>query len=405
MELFGDRLRSARENRKYTLDQVARDTRISRKYLDALERGDLSQFPGETYLIGFLKSYAEYLDLDQEEIVTQYKNYKIQEQPVPIAELLNPSRISPRMILIISILGSLTIIGIALIVYFSMLSKPSKPKEGKETVKVEDKQDIMVQGKEYLIENEIQTQWFNPGDILMIPVSDKTYKIELYNVERIVTLKLDKKTFRLNQKESLLLDLNEDAKNDLRIIYNDSEFADSQPRFNLGLYRTFGNETIASLTPGGSPQPSATGSGSPSKSPTGSPRTTGSPSPGQTPSPGQKVADNSILKVKQDTSHIILEVKKPEPYTISITFRGNCFFRYLLDRKTRDQRFFLKNDILPLDVNNEAKLWIANAGSVRAQINGKDVVFGRSGQVVTKLIHWVKNEQTGLYNLEMVSLY
>ena len=46
-------LREARENRKLSLKDVARETNITPRYVDALENEDYSIFPGETYALGF----------------------------------------------------------------------------------------------------------------------------------------------------------------------------------------------------------------------------------------------------------------------------------------------------------------------------------------------------------------
>ena len=87
MESFGRILRETRERKNLTAEQIARDTRISRRFLEALEEENFSLFPAETYLIGFLRNYAEYLGLDKDELVTIYRNMKIQEQPLPMSEL------------------------------------------------------------------------------------------------------------------------------------------------------------------------------------------------------------------------------------------------------------------------------------------------------------------------------
>jgi cytoskeletal protein RodZ len=60
----GEMLRSAREARKLTIEQVNRETRISVQTLRSLEQDDFGAFPSETYLKGFLRSYAEFLGLD-----------------------------------------------------------------------------------------------------------------------------------------------------------------------------------------------------------------------------------------------------------------------------------------------------------------------------------------------------
>ena len=69
MESIGEKLRLARERNALTLDQVARETHVAKRFLKALEDEDFSVFPGETYAMGFLRNYAEYLGLDPEELI------------------------------------------------------------------------------------------------------------------------------------------------------------------------------------------------------------------------------------------------------------------------------------------------------------------------------------------------
>ncbi len=60
----GEMLRTAREEKKLTVEQVNRETRISVQTIRSLERDDFGAFPSETYLKGFLRNYAEFLGLD-----------------------------------------------------------------------------------------------------------------------------------------------------------------------------------------------------------------------------------------------------------------------------------------------------------------------------------------------------
>ena len=92
MESIGDKLRVEREQKGLSIEQIARDTNIAKRYLEALEIEDFSVFPGDPYLIGFLRNYAEYLGIDPEEMVLLYKNFTIQSQPVPMDELLERKR-------------------------------------------------------------------------------------------------------------------------------------------------------------------------------------------------------------------------------------------------------------------------------------------------------------------------
>jgi cytoskeleton protein RodZ len=72
MATLGERLRAQREKKGITLDQAAADTRIREKFLKALEDGDYQSLPGAVYTKGFLRNYAQYLDLDTGESVVQF---------------------------------------------------------------------------------------------------------------------------------------------------------------------------------------------------------------------------------------------------------------------------------------------------------------------------------------------
>jgi cytoskeletal protein RodZ len=60
----GEILRTAREARKLSVEQVNRETKISVQTVRALEQDDFGAFPSETYLKGFVRTYAEFLGLD-----------------------------------------------------------------------------------------------------------------------------------------------------------------------------------------------------------------------------------------------------------------------------------------------------------------------------------------------------
>ncbi|GAB6090176.1 RodZ domain-containing protein [Spirochaeta dissipatitropha] len=99
MESVGERLRKAREAKGSSIEQAARDTHISQNFLRAIEEEQFDLVPGETYLLGFIRKYSEYLQKDPQEMVTLYKNQLLQEQPLPIHELLNPKpRIWPKLL-------------------------------------------------------------------------------------------------------------------------------------------------------------------------------------------------------------------------------------------------------------------------------------------------------------------
>lgn len=72
MNELGEWLSRAREARGLTLHDAERDTRISRRYLQALESGELDVIPAPVYARGFLRSYSQYLGLDPQEAMARY---------------------------------------------------------------------------------------------------------------------------------------------------------------------------------------------------------------------------------------------------------------------------------------------------------------------------------------------
>ena len=72
-ETVADLVRRAREDFGQDLRGVADVLRIRPAYLEAIESGDFDSLPGTTYAVGFLRTYAEYLGLDGEDMVERFK--------------------------------------------------------------------------------------------------------------------------------------------------------------------------------------------------------------------------------------------------------------------------------------------------------------------------------------------
>jgi len=68
-ESIGQRLRQLREARYLTLEKASDDTRIRVMFLQALEADDYSAIPSAAQGRGFLRNYAEYLDLNVDELI------------------------------------------------------------------------------------------------------------------------------------------------------------------------------------------------------------------------------------------------------------------------------------------------------------------------------------------------
>ncbi len=109
---ISDLLKRTRLERGFDLADVARETRIPLRHLNALEAGNFSNLPALAYSIGFVRTYARYLGLDADHAAHQYKSETTQLDAMVTAaplEIDTESRLPSRKTIMIS-LGALTAI-------------------------------------------------------------------------------------------------------------------------------------------------------------------------------------------------------------------------------------------------------------------------------------------------------
>lgn len=89
----GGDLRGARERLGYTLPAISAHLRIRLPFLEAIEAGRIADLPGNAYAVGFIRTYAQALGLDPDEIARRFKaeandvNRKTElEFPAPVPE-------------------------------------------------------------------------------------------------------------------------------------------------------------------------------------------------------------------------------------------------------------------------------------------------------------------------------
>lgn len=70
----GEMLREARERKGVSLEKAEEETKVRARYLAALENEEYDIIPGKAYVKGFLKIYANYLGLNPDEVILQYKS-------------------------------------------------------------------------------------------------------------------------------------------------------------------------------------------------------------------------------------------------------------------------------------------------------------------------------------------
>jgi cytoskeletal protein RodZ len=103
----GERLRSAREEKGLSLEDIAAQTRIPRRHLESIESADWDHLPAPTYTVGFAKSYAGAVGLDRTEIGDQLREEMGGQRPVAAAaevfEPVDPARTMPKWLVFAAI--------------------------------------------------------------------------------------------------------------------------------------------------------------------------------------------------------------------------------------------------------------------------------------------------------------
>jgi cytoskeletal protein RodZ len=90
----GSTLRQKREKKRMSLAEVARITRIPVSTLESIEQDHFDDLPGEVFVKGFLKSYAQTIGLEADEIVARYTASRRVSTvvPLPVASPVQAAR-------------------------------------------------------------------------------------------------------------------------------------------------------------------------------------------------------------------------------------------------------------------------------------------------------------------------
>jgi cytoskeleton protein RodZ len=357
MESFGEKLRRTRENLNYSIEQASRDTNISKRYLIALENEDFSVFPGETYLKGFLTNYAEYLGLDGQELVNIYKNMKIQEQPVPLDQLLeNKPEHSPKLFIIVASL----FVAVALIVVLVL----TQPFAGGPPVA--EKQEEKETEQELVFKDYIKTYDIAKGTKIIVTGSDDKERgaLVVHAIDNNVVIASDYEQFELALGMKKQVDLNNDSALDVEIRINDIYASGTEKHAKIELLKL----TATSIA-----------------------------SPDLEDQESIDIAE--LTKVYGSEAQVLASAPEPETFTADTVFSGGCMFIYYIDDKPREQRYMYANQTVSLPVSEKAELCFSNAGTVTLKIAENRIQLGGFGQVAARLITWKKDEKKNSYHL------
>ena len=112
-ESFGKYLSQQRERRAMSREEVASATRIALAHLVALEEDRLEELPGDAFIVGFIRCYAECIGLNVDDTVLRFQEQHPDEDPT---QTKRPPRRESRHV---AILAALLSVGFAIGWFFA----------------------------------------------------------------------------------------------------------------------------------------------------------------------------------------------------------------------------------------------------------------------------------------------
>lgn len=363
MESYGELLRTTRESKQLDLDRASREISIEKRYLAGLEAEDNSVFPGDAYMVGFLKNYADYLELDSEFILKLYRNKQIQESPLPQG-LYEPHR--PRYFLPAIIIPSVLLVAVVVTVLILInVKKKNKTEDGVVVASG-------MKSRQYELTDKKFTQRVYKGDQLFIP-TENDGKIILTVRDTLSAFGIDTPSgvYYIELAEESELDINGDNASDMIVYVSDISSTDESR----------GAEVSILLRHGVAIEPTSV-----------------------------VAAEEIPFASEVKSSHpykVIHEDNRAYPFTINASFRGPCLFRDRVDNSQSVESYFARGDLFTATPRNGIRLWMSNFNTVKITIiadsKSFDLDIGAAGQIFVEDIKWIKDTD-GKYKLVVIEL-
>lgn len=362
MESIGEKLRSVREQKKLTIREVAKDTNIAPRYIEALENEEFDRFPGETYIMGFLRSYSEYLKIDADDVIQSYKGHKIGESATPLEELTRPTK--PELVVnmqniynnhryVLFAGAAVVVIIIAVLIWGAVKSR---------SVSLSSDDSIA----------DIKKEYEKSGGF------ENIYHLKLTGGKEIVQVsKNEAVQFIVDTKEVMFVvrEIKADGIGiELLPQKTNETLAKEMPKMLSipGVTRTV-TVTLKGLTEGKAGLRIELGEGDDDAA-----KTAAQPSAG-----AQPVAGDQTKVTAQNTQNLKI--------VFEAEFTAKTYVEIYLDGAEKTRGVVMPGRKERWEANSNIQMKIGNAGGVKARINGKDYTFGLPGQVANKIISWKKD--------------
>lgn len=362
MESYGEILQNKREEKNLDIEKIAREISIETRYLKGLEEEDSSVFPGEAYMVGYLRNYSNYLELDTSFILKLYNNKKIQESPIPegLIQRRKPKWIIPAIIIpIFLILGTIGTISVLLI--------NKKQAELDNTVVLSNE----VKNKKFLLDNSNFTSRVYKGDQFLVPSENSQLVLTVTETGSVFGLETPSGVYYTELAEETEIDIDGDSTIDLIVYVSDISNTDESRGAEVSLMVSQYKSTVATSS---------------------------------------VFVDEIPLESEIKSKHphkVLIEDNRPYPFTINADFRGSCLFRSKVDNGTSVENYFTRGERFTANPHNGIRLWISDSSIVKMSIIAdshiKDLDIGVAGRVLVEDIKWIIDSD-GKYKLVVIEL-
>lgn len=361
MESYGELLRKAREEKNLNIDKIAREISIESRYLTGLEDEDNGVFPGEAYMLGFLRNYSNYLELDTDYILKLYNNKKIQESPVPEGLLVKHR---PVKLILAIVIPSVIVIAAAAVITTLLLLKKN----------VADDDSVILsnssKARQYELDNTKFSQRVYKGDQIIVPTNNGQIVLTVRDTLSSFGLDTPGGVFYTDLAEETEIDINGDSTPDLIVYVSDISSSDDSRGAEISMLL---RHSVSMDNQGVNVD---------------------------------EIPFEADIKSKHPQK-VILEDNRAYPFTINASFRGSCLFRDKVDNENSVESYFTRGEVFTANPHNGIRLWISNSNAVKftivADSRTYDLDIGAAGQVLVEDIKWIKDSD-GRYKLVVIEL-
>ena len=172
---LGTLLKSEREKRDVSIEQITKLTRLRRHFIEALEAEDWKHLPAPVFVRGFIRAYARALNLDEDKVFDLYEGTTPPDMSVPQPVVAAPAaRKIP-----LYVVGAVVLLGILVTVYFLRGDRIPRPPETPTTERTAERSASVVSGEQSDSEEDALTaieEAVNDPDAKLATFLDDVYK-------------------------------------------------------------------------------------------------------------------------------------------------------------------------------------------------------------------------------------